>query len=310
VLSSLVAMGAPPARAQQAPPSPPSPEEATKAACLRSYETSQVHRQRQELRAARQDLLVCASDACPGVARADCVEWLAEVNAATPTVVFEARGADGPVFDVSVKIDGAQLVTQLDGHPVEVDPGVHTFTFEHSGNPPIEQRVIIRAGEKSRSVAADWAPKAPAGAVEKIPMERPVPASVFIVGGVGAGLGLATFGVGAIWGDIKKNQIQSTNCAPFCSANDVHTVRTLYAVADVGLGVAVAAVVVSGILYFTRPERPVRSPSHGSLMISPPAMGPTGPTGARGASGAATMSGVTGVSSGSSAWVVGWRGDF
>jgi hypothetical protein len=124
-------------------------------------------------------------------------------------------------------------------------------------------------------------------------MERPVPESVFIVGGVGAGLGLATFGVGGIWGDIKKSQIESRNCAPFCSSNDVNTVRTLYAIADVGLGVAVASVVVSGILYFTRPERPVHAPARGSLMISPPIAGGAGTSGG-----------------GRDAWVVGWHGDF
>jgi hypothetical protein len=263
------------ARAQQPTPPPPLAEDATKAGCLRTYETSQVHRRNQELRAARQDLLVCAQDACPGIARSDCVQWLAEVEAALPTVVFEARDADGPVFDVTVKVDGAPLAIQLDGRAVEVDPGIRTFTFERTGKPSIEQRVIVRAGEKSRSVVADWSPKPVVTSNEKVPMERPVPASVFYVGGIGAGAGLIAFGVAGIWGDIKKGQIESTDCAPFCSSSDVHTVRTLYAVADVGLGVAVVSLVTSGILYFARPERPIRTPATAAFFVDPSASGAT-----------------------------------
>ncbi len=234
-------------------------DDPTKAACLSAYEGSQVSRKSQALRAARQELLACASDACPAIVRTDCVQWLAEVEAAMPTLVVEGRAASGPVFDVAVKVDGVPLATELDGRPREVDPGLHTLTFERGGSPPIEQKVIVREGEKNRLVVVDWTPK-PAGvaapiAAAAVPMERPVPASVYAGLGVAA-LGLVDFAVAGSIGLAKRDSLA---CAPFCVASEVRYVKTAYAVADVGLGVGLAALVASGVLFVTRPERPVRA---------------------------------------------------
>lgn len=245
-------------------------DDAAKSACLQAYESSQLHRRRLELQAARQDLRTCASEACPAIARTDCVQWLAEVDAAVPSVVFEATLPGGPVFDVTVKVDGIVRSTQLDGRPVEVDPGVHTFTFERAGNPTQEQRIIIRAAEKNRMVTADWAARASSasGPAAPVPMERPVPALVYVVAAVGVA-GLADFAVAGGLGLAKKQALQSTQCAPFCSSSDVGGIKTLYAVADVGLAVGVVALVTSGILFLVRPERPVRSALPTSLLLAP-----------------------------------------
>src|SRR5439155_8312448 len=108
----------------------------------------------------------------------------------------------GYVFDVTVTMDGAVVATQLDGKPIDIDPGAHVFRFVHGNNPPVEQQIIVHAGEKGRSVTASWVtPKAtpPPGSetsarreAPEVPMERPVPKAAYVLGGVGV-LGLGAF---------------------------------------------------------------------------------------------------------------------
>jgi hypothetical protein len=243
-------------------PSTARADEASRNACLQAYEGSQENRKAEALRSARQQLLVCASDSCPPIVRTDCIRWLAEVEAALPTIVLEARGAGGPLFDVTVSLDGAPLVHQLDGRPIEIDPGLHTLTFEHAGSPNQEQKVIVREGEKNRLVSADWTP-APAPVAQApaptppVAMERPVPTSVYVALGVAA-LGFVDFAVAGTLGFVKQKELEkSPSCAPFCPANDVRYIKTTYAAADVGLAVGAAGLLASGILFLTRPERPV-----------------------------------------------------
>jgi hypothetical protein len=252
-------------------PSMSQADEPSKATCLQAYEGSQENRKAQALRAAHQQLLVCASDACPPIVRTDCIHWLAEVEAALPSVVLEAKGPGGPLFDVTVRLDGAPLVHQLDGRPIEIDPGLHTLSFERAGSPTQEQKVIVREGEKNRLVSADWTPapapvpQGPLGPSPQVPMERPVPVSVYVVLGVAA-LGFIDFAVAGSLGFAKQKELEkSPSCAPFCPGNDVRYVKTMYAVGDVGLAVGVAGVVTSGILLLTRPERPVAA--HAALRI-------------------------------------------
>jgi hypothetical protein len=230
----------------------------TRAECMQAYESSQLERQSQHLIEARQHLRVCASERCPALARTDCVSWLSDINSSVPSVVFDARADDEAVFDVRVLVDGIVVATALDGRPTEIDPGLHTLTFEHAGKPPLEQKVIIREGETSRRVLAEWSPPrvaAPVPAAVATRTVRPVPTAAFVLAGVGVA-GVADFVVAALLGNAKKNELQASGCAPFCSSNQVGEIKTRYAIADVGLAVAAAATVATGIVFATRPERP------------------------------------------------------
>ena len=50
-------------------------------------------------------------------------------------MVFDVRGAGGggDIFAVRVSMDGAALVSRLDGSALAVDPGQHTFAFAADG---------------------------------------------------------------------------------------------------------------------------------------------------------------------------------
>jgi hypothetical protein len=126
-------------------------DEPTTVDCLTSHESSVALRNEHKLRAARAKLLVCSSVSCPEDVRDECIQRVAEVEAATPTVVFEAKDADDDdLTNVTVKMDGERLAERLDGTALALDPGLYTFQFEVAGQPAIQKELVIGEGEKDR----------------------------------------------------------------------------------------------------------------------------------------------------------------
>jgi len=123
----------------------------TTADCLTASEKSIALRNQHNLRAARAELLVCAAANCPTDVRNECTRRVAEVNAAMPTIVFEAKMANGnDVSAVKVTMDGQTLVERLEGTALSIDPGEHTFLFETAGQDPIQKQFVINEGVKDR----------------------------------------------------------------------------------------------------------------------------------------------------------------
>jgi hypothetical protein len=153
----------------------------TTAGCLAAAESSLALRSQHKLRDARAQLLICSAPSCPTDVRAECIRRVAEINTALPSVVFEAKDGDGnDLVEVTVTLDGQPLADRLDGPALVVDPGVHSFVFEASGQPPVRKQFVIREGDKDRreritlgSVAA--VPPRPEGRERE--RERPRPAS-------------------------------------------------------------------------------------------------------------------------------------
>jgi hypothetical protein len=196
------------------------------------------------------------------------VQWLAEVEAAIPSVVVEVHTISGPVFDVAVKIDGVARLSALDGRPIELDPGVHAFEVERPGAPPITQRVTLLEGQKNRLVLVDW--PSPPSPLSHLPepalgpdaarlrarIERPVPVSAFVAVGISA-LGFAGFAIAGTWANGLKSDLERSGCAPFCSRDQADALRTRYVFADIGLAIGIAELATSAFIFLTRPERPL-----------------------------------------------------
>lgn len=236
-------------------------------ACASSYEEGQVARAEGQLRRAREALSSCTRPECADFIRADCGRWLAEVEAALPTVVLAAIADGRDVHDVRVTFDGAPLVTQLDGKSVVVEPGRHTFVFERSGETAVTIDVVISEGEKNRKLlaefvsakaeaAADAAPPRPAQAAPS----RVLPGVLLGVAAVGAA-GFTTFG---LMGQSEKRELEGS-CAPSCDDTSVEAVERKFLVADISLGVAVLALAGSAYFYFSAPAsaEPARAARRG-----------------------------------------------
>ena len=232
-----------------------------RAECANAADQAQSLRDEGKYRRAREQMLVCARDACPGPIKSDCGKWLGEVDRDAPTVVFGARDSKGTdVFDVKVSMDGTILSEKLDGKPVLADSGEHTFKFEAKDGSVKEERVLLRAAEKARLITAMFSPTSAnasanvRGAPEADKGESKnngwiVP--VAVAGGVGV-VSLAVFAGLGLSGESKVDDLQK--CKPSCAQNDVDSARHQLIVADVFLGVGVVALGVGAYLFFTRPK--------------------------------------------------------
>jgi hypothetical protein len=233
--------------------------------CFAQHEEAQVLRQGSKLREARAALLTCARDVCPSVVRGDCVDWLEQVDKSIPSVGVSVRVNGRDELNARVTVDGVLVTTKLEGKPIEVNPGVHTFKVETAPWPVNEQQVLVNEGEKNRVLNIQFgnieAPPRPEGPAK--PEYRPVPILDYVLAGTTVA-GIAGF---AVFGSMGKKDRDSLakSCAPFCSSSEISKVRTKLVVADVSLGVAVASAIAAVVVYATRPakELPDEKPKPG-----------------------------------------------
>jgi hypothetical protein len=224
------------------------PEPDIKAECAAAYELSQEKREAGELILARDQLKICIRDACPTFVRNECTEWLAEVEASLPTVVLAASRGDQDLDEVRVTMDGHPIADRLTGTAIPLDPGTHVFRFELEGSPPIEQRVLVRVGEKNRRVAVSFGANETADNTLGATAEADADVRTkgldkrtvsYALAGLGAAA-LGSFAFFALTGKSDENDLRD-RCSPNCPESDVDSVRTKYLVADISLGVGIAS---------------------------------------------------------------------
>ncbi len=135
--------------------------------------------------------------------RRDCAQWASSVSDTIPSIVVDARDAAGKdVGDVSVSVDGAIVVSSLDGKAIPLDPGPHTLVFARAGSSPVTEKVILKEGARGRTFvvrfggAAATSPSSPASddtttAVSGAPRGHTWPPWVLVgVGAVSIGAGV------------------------------------------------------------------------------------------------------------------------
>ncbi len=235
----------------------------TSLACIRAAEDGQAARDGGQLLRSRELFAACAARECPSVLRRDCSEWLEDARRQTPSVVVVARDTAGrDIVDAHVTIDGTLRQPQLDGTPIELDPGPHVVRVETAGSDPQEERFLLPAGDKNHTINVTFGRPRPAAASsvqtpqsqdapapqpspqppETAPDERSsrgIPAGSYVLGAIGLGA-LGVFGYFGIRGMLDANHLRQT-CVPACQSSDVDAVRTKLLVADVALGAGVVS---------------------------------------------------------------------
>ena len=248
------------------------------AQCLQAYEDGQMLRRQGNLLSASQKLLACAGPACPVRMQRDCQRWWDEVQRSLPTVVFRVRGADrASLPGASIAIDGA-AAQPLDGRALQMNPGQHLVVFEHPGYAPLRTPVFITEGEKLEPHDVTLTALSGAGPLQPSPLPRlpmdAVPPNAraqrswtgpIAAGGVAAlgGVGLAYFGSSA-----KSGEQALDRCTPDCSQGSVDSVKRDYLMANLSLGIGVAALVSAGLMLLLD-DRGTSSTNSGSGASAP-----------------------------------------
>jgi hypothetical protein len=228
----------------------------TRVDCIAAAEQVQPLQHDGNFREARARLRVCTQPQCPAIIRSDCTKWLAELDAATPTVVVHATDRDGnDLSDVRVFLDGALVLSTLDGRDLPLDPGPHVLRLEHAGDPPVEDRVVVDVGAKHRLVSIAFAPPAAP------PPSVPAPASgehepevgprrSWVIPATLGGVGLAAVAVGGVlWGrGVSACRSNLDSSAAACDSAQLSSAHGSLVAGDVlvtsGLVLGVAGLVV------------------------------------------------------------------
>ena len=122
-------------------------------ACTALAEDGQRLRAAGKLIDAREKLMACSATECPQVVRTDCAQWASEVLAATPTIVIDAKDADGnDVADAKVSVDGRPVAARIDGRPIAIDPGSHRIYVERTDGSAATQTIVAKENAKAREV--------------------------------------------------------------------------------------------------------------------------------------------------------------
>ncbi len=230
-------------------------------ACLKSHERSQQLDFAGDLLQAREALRDCSKPACPDLVRADCLEWLVNLQRKVPSLVFSTRSSRGPEPGARVYLDGQLVPDAATGNAIEINPGPHDIRFELEGFAPQSQRVILPIGEKRRVIEAVFVsnePEPPKPAPRTSPTttsktSRPVPVATYVFGGIA----LAAAGAGTYLGLTTLDEFDEAqnSCGPDCSEQRVDEIRRRGLLSDVFFGVGLVSAGLSAYFYFTRPAR-------------------------------------------------------
>jgi len=225
------------------------------ATCTTSYESAQISKKKKEYQSARRELLACIRT-CPAVVQRECGQWLDALEPVVPSIVIHAEAAGEDRSEVKVEMDGKMLAERLDGKGIDVDPGRHDFVFSLEGYPPIRKTVLVQDGEQLRVLnAAFEKPDAGGSSGRKAAVtSRPVPVATYVLGGI-ALAGGAAFAAFGLVGNSQRNRLE-TECMPHCSDGQVDGLRRNMIVADVSLGVGLAALATSTVIWLARPSVP------------------------------------------------------
>jgi hypothetical protein len=254
-------------------------ERAEVQACIRASTRGQELRDSGDLLGARSEFRGCAIQACPQAIRSDCARWLADVQQAVPSVVLVVREGQTDLTDAEIAVDGK--VVQLEGRPLELNPGPHRVSATRDGTMKSES-LIVSAGERNRLFVISWVPAlspAPVAVPAPLPVavepprvaEQPPPpsspappasrvsesstspslAGPLALAGAGV-VGVVVFASVGAWGQSELNSLSASPCgqARTCAPGAADGVRTKFVAADIGLGVGLVGLASAALWYF------------------------------------------------------------
>jgi hypothetical protein len=232
----------------------------TKEECVDAHSRGQDAKEQNKLSLARKLFLTCAQPACPSLVQGDCARFADELSRMQPSITFVARdGAGTDLPDTTVYVDGALVVTRLDGSSHDVDPGSHTVKFQNGSKEQV-MTVVIGSGEKGRTVAATFgsppSPNAPATtarpdlSIKRAPIVRtthPKGSKALIIGGAALTVGGAALGVVGILRVPSNCTLSSHQCAAPPGDPSIANASSAVKMSDYGWAIGITGVVALAV---------------------------------------------------------------
>jgi hypothetical protein len=231
--------------------------ELTKEECLDAHSRGQDAKEANKLSLARKLFLACAQPACPALVQGDCARFADDLSRLQPSMTFVARDGNGSDLpDTTVYVDGALVVTRLDGSAHDVDPGSHTVRFQ-SGSKEQIVTVVIGTGEKGRTVIATFGSPNSSGAVggksdlairkDGPKTTHPAGSKVLLYGGIGLVVGGAALGVVGIARLPSNCDLSTHECAAPPNDPTISTAASAMKMVDYGWAIGITGAVAAGI---------------------------------------------------------------
>lgn len=245
--------------------------------CVSASTEAQREQKSGSFLAARRQLEVCAHPECPAVVQSDCTKWLAEVLAATPTLVVVARLDGVDQRQARVLLDGHLWLGELSGRPEDVEPGQHDLTVT-VGTQTRVQKLLVNVGEKNRLVVFEFStvvgeppqkdPSSPSqpAATRGFPVV-PLVFSAIALGGVGAFTALGLSGRASLDTLTKQDCATTKSCNPALVAD----IQRRFLAADISLGVGVVGAALAlwqWIAWGSRPAAISVGPGGATLLLT------------------------------------------
>ncbi len=233
--------------------------------CIADAQDGQAARDRGALLDARGRFRACAQQECPPAIRRDCASWLDAVERALPSIVVRARDADRrDVLEATVRVDGKVAAARLDGRPIAVDPGPHVVRVEATAG-AADVRVVVRQGEQNRPVDLQVGRLRSPLVVATVParsLPPPVPeprpsSGRATAGWIALGVGAAGIAGFAALGLHAKSEVDDMrkSCAGHCDPGRVDAAERAALLANIALGVGLAAAGTGTWLLWVAPSR-------------------------------------------------------
>jgi hypothetical protein len=159
------------------------PPERAAGSCVKSSQQAREHVQAGRLRRAREAFTLCAKSGCGGVVSQQCRSGLQQLDVDTPSVVPVATDRTGAQrVDVGVSMDGELLTPRIDGRSLDVDPGMHEFSFRSERGEVHSEKILILQGQRNRIISVELngsaaVPSSSEGAPPPVPAGQTPPAS-------------------------------------------------------------------------------------------------------------------------------------
>ncbi len=259
-------------------------QEDIKRTCATAFTSAQRLMRSGDLLEARKKLVLCGGPECPEIMHADCQQWLSNVEASLPTVVFQVASSAGAAPEgVRMSLDGAETMV-LDGRALPMNPGEHEVVFEASGFRTSGRRLVVSEGEKLRREVVTLEPMPTPKVTAELPAKRlatsgqpskpsasrrlTVPVIVAASGAVLAGVGAIYFGVKA-----RSDERDLDHCRPSCTRDTVDHVKSEYLWANLSLGLAAAGITTATVLFLTSGKSPAPAATTVGLNVGPNLLG-------------------------------------